>query len=118
MSRNSFKPCYKWNTFNTKHNGKWVSCSNKVLNLVISGIPSILRTSVDNVQADGSVVLNLVISGIPSIHRRIQKETIRIFFVLNLVISGIPSIQYHFYNNQPQVYHVLNLVISGIPSIQ
>ena len=39
----SFKPCYKWNTFNTFH---WeVICmslyNNLVLNLIISGIPSI-----------------------------------------------------------------------------
>ena len=37
----SFKPCYKWNTFNTLMeilNGEGV---NSVLNLVISGIPSI-----------------------------------------------------------------------------
>ena len=38
-----FKPCYKWNTFNTCINRldtRWVI----VLNLVISGIPSILWT--------------------------------------------------------------------------
>ena len=41
--RQSFKPCYKWNTFNTRHKNRslyiWYQ---KVLNLVISGIPSIL----------------------------------------------------------------------------
>ena len=37
-----FKPCYKWNTFNTMVGGfaHWVFT--RVLNLVISGIPSIL----------------------------------------------------------------------------
>ena len=36
-----FKPCYKWNTFNTIEFKQ--SCINMVvLNLVISGIPSIL----------------------------------------------------------------------------
>ena len=37
---NCFKPCYKWNTFNTwiiKHTRNWAI----VLNLVINGIPSI-----------------------------------------------------------------------------
>ena len=38
-----FKPCYKWNTFNTRR--KCIFGLNKVqvLNLVISGIPSILE---------------------------------------------------------------------------
>ena len=37
----SFKPCYKWNTFNTIVSiiSQW---RDKVLNLVINGIPSIL----------------------------------------------------------------------------
>ena len=42
LSLFSFKPCYKWNAFNTK---KLMSSSDKdvaVLNLVISGMPSIL----------------------------------------------------------------------------
>ena len=37
----SFKPCYKWNTFNTM---EYIMPDNKgvwVLNLVINGIPSI-----------------------------------------------------------------------------
>ena len=37
---NSFKPCYKWNTFNTVME-VIVPELLKVLNLVISGIPSI-----------------------------------------------------------------------------
>ena len=66
---------------------------------------------------DGEHVLNLVISGIPSIlnwrcsfksHRR---------FVLNLVISGIPSIHFYDFCTQRFKDDVLNLVISGIPSI-
>ena len=35
-----FKPCYKWNTFNTKVE-KIKKYLSEVLNLVISGIPSI-----------------------------------------------------------------------------
>ena len=41
----SFKPCYKWNTFNTNWKIKHLLMIILVLNLVISGIPSIL---VDN----------------------------------------------------------------------
>ena len=36
----SFKPCYKWNTFNTRMLYSR-NLKDKVLNLVISGIPSI-----------------------------------------------------------------------------
>ena len=39
---NSFKPCYKWNTFNTEACNQKTFPSLLVLNLVISGIPSIL----------------------------------------------------------------------------
>ena len=39
---NSFKPCYKWNTFNTLIELIVVKAKDYVLNLVISGIPSIL----------------------------------------------------------------------------
>ena len=61
-----------------------------VLNLVISGIPSILDSSII-VYTSKKRVLNLVISGIPSIH---NKDFWRNLYdaVLNLVISGIPSI--------------------------
>ena len=38
------------------------------------------------------LVLNLVISGIPSIHNVINKLADNLMKVLNLVISGIPSI--------------------------
>ena len=61
----SFKPCYKWNTFNTTQNVNIRIYKQKVLNLVINGIPSILDT-VTNIHV-GYNVLNLVINGIPSI---------------------------------------------------
>ena len=60
-----FKPCYKWNTFNTSNTMDSSLCYYVVLNLVISGIPSIPCN-----QYGPSLciwVLNLVISGIPSI---------------------------------------------------
>ena len=37
-----FKPCYKWNAFNTKKKEGVVYMTTKVLNLVINGMPSIL----------------------------------------------------------------------------
>ena len=37
----SFKPCYKWNAFNTSTLKKASSFNSEVLNLVISGMPSI-----------------------------------------------------------------------------
>ena len=61
------------------------------------------------------LVLNLVISGIPSILEFYQKEVLY-YKVLNLVISGIPSIPPISYLYR-QWSVVLNLVISGIPSI-
>ena len=39
----SFKPCYKWNAFNTRTNRIEVFKKRWVLNLIISGIPSILK---------------------------------------------------------------------------
>ena len=38
----NFKPCYKWNAFNTKEHGVILDDSTEVLNLVINGMPSIL----------------------------------------------------------------------------
>ena len=61
-----FKPCYKWNTFNTIVKIKGVSHTHLVLNLVISGIPSIQKIKKD-LKLETISVLNLVISGIPSI---------------------------------------------------
>ena len=38
-----FKPYYNWNTFNTQHNNYDAVIKFKVLNLIITGIPSILH---------------------------------------------------------------------------
>ena len=39
-------------------------------------------------------VLNLIITGIPSIHKLENRDiTVRAYKVLNLIITGIPSIQ-------------------------
>ena len=65
----SFKPCYKWNTFNTLiDDGRIFISKPPVLNLVINGIPSIRFVLVQHGSKQAFKVLNLVINGIPSIH--------------------------------------------------
>ena len=62
----SFKPCYKWITFNTSWSDSFKDSAFIVLNLVINGLPSIL---VDlKLRKILILVLNLVINGLPSIH--------------------------------------------------
>ena len=43
FNHKGFKPCYKWNTFNTGDSPKSGYMVSVVLNLVINGIPSILK---------------------------------------------------------------------------
>ena len=60
-------------------------------------------------------VLNLIINGIPSILKilgGIRYENT----VLNLIINGIPSIPYFPFWRKKHIV-VLNLIINGIPSI-
>ena len=62
----------------------------KVLNLIITGIPSILSSEIAKIYL-AVKVLNLIITGIPSI--LIDKDGAVIKdYVLNLIITGIPSI--------------------------
>ena len=61
----SFKPCYKWITFNT-FNIVSDNVLDSVLNLVINGLPSILIVRFKEYW-DKKKVLNLVINGLPSI---------------------------------------------------
>ena len=67
LNQKRFKPCYKWNTFNTRVNVDGDFYGEGVLNLVISGIPSILLDKMQVIYLQNTSVLNLVISGIPSI---------------------------------------------------
>ena len=46
-SRRCFKPYYKWNTFNTSNKPNEIGTIVEVLNLIINGIPSILRKSLE-----------------------------------------------------------------------
>ena len=71
-SRFCFKPCYKWNAFNTQDDVNFASDIAKVLNLVINGMPSIQRLKSLSFSV-GLKVLNLVINGMPSIPKDIQK---------------------------------------------
>ena len=60
-----FKHYYKLNTLNTSEKTTYNSEIEQVLNLVISGIPSIQSKEMN--VGDWYYVLNLVINGIPSI---------------------------------------------------
>ena len=61
----SFKPCYNWNAFNTYDLNMVVEMLQGVLNLIISGIPSIPKLEWWFIFC--WCVLNLIISGMPSI---------------------------------------------------
>ena len=66
FSFKSFKPCYKWITFNTDViKNEIAKTKDKVLNLVINGLPSILL--INSASVIPNLVLNLVINGLPSI---------------------------------------------------
>ena len=62
----SFKPYYKWNTFNTAVKEDKELLVKRVLNLIINGIPSI-RIEIIELIKWSKQVLNLIINGIPSI---------------------------------------------------
>ena len=91
----SFKPYYKWNTFNTDAMAKVLNNAMIVLNLIINGIPSIplsslyathaarsgfkpyykwntFNTQLAESSRDDLAVLNLIINGIPSIHNWVE----------------------------------------------
>ena len=108
-----FKPCYKWNTFNTIIDKVNVFPA-IVLNLVISGIPSILEKG--KVLIPSHKVLNLVISRIPSIHNKnrllqVDDDCFKPYYKWNTFnTEAIPVITFID-------FIVLNLIINGIPSI-
>ena len=60
-----FKPYYKWITFNIKTVENLKIEIEEVLNLIINGLPSILKFSKGAGLTDS--VLNLIINGLPSI---------------------------------------------------
>ena len=85
-----------------------------VLNLIITGIPSILELSA--LSGVSSSVLNLIITGIPSI---LQLE----YSCSNQKISFKPYYNWNTFNTfmrvcmEACISGVLNLIITGIPSI-
>ena len=63
----SFKPYYKWITFNTLQDVINLLPQLEVLNLIINGLPSILDADASNPGVPEIEVLNLIINGLPSI---------------------------------------------------
>ena len=61
-------------------------------------------------------VLNLIINGLPSILKLSFIISTAIFIVLNLIINGLPSILLGS-KGCTWDYKVLNLIINGLPSI-
>ena len=61
-----------------------------VLNLIINGLPSILKISLGTIKGRHQV-LNLIINGLPSIPETMSFEDYEAL-VLNLIINGLPSI--------------------------
>ena len=69
-----FKPYYNWNAFNTL---TVVSTGNllKVLNLIITGMPSIPIVVIS--KARNVFVLNLIITGMPSILKMVRQTWLK-----------------------------------------
>ena len=112
-----------------------------VLNLIINGLPSILRkpqtfgaklparfkpyykwitfnTAKVEFKDDPMMVLNLIINGLPSIRILIWTQLKESSIVLNLIINGLPSIRKTPASSILNCRRVLNLIINGLPSIQ
>ena len=113
-----FKPCYKWITFNTGGKGNSVgTLLEGVLNLVINGLPSILKAGKS--MAGEAFRFKPCYKWI-TFNTPISSSIIDQCFtkVLNLVINGLPSIPMFGLGLPLDLSRVLNLVINGLPSIQ
>ena len=89
----SFKPCYKWITFNTKKLGKGLQKYTDSFKPCYKWITFNTNKSDTEAMIHEEVVLNLVINGLPSIHRHDYAfALVNDAYVLNLVINGLPSI--------------------------
>ena len=64
---------------------------NVVLNLIINGLPSKLKTILINYMLFSLSVLNLIINGLPSKQNLTLLEGDNDSPVLNLIINGLPS---------------------------
>ena len=110
----SFKPCYKWNTFNTKKLPTGTFEYMLVLNLVINGIPSILQKGAQ---------LTAPNTGFKPCYKWNTFNTENDFLIYLLEIGFKPCYKWNTFNTvlkqvmTEEELDVLNLVINGIPSI-
>ena len=117
----TFKPYYKWITFNTLWNSYVLECNmeNKLLNLIINGLPSIPNVFSQNTTKKSLLILNLIINGLPSIP--LINDLTRVLccrIILNLIINGLPSIPSTIFSSFSFISSfLLNLIINGLPSI-
>ena len=89
----SFKPCYKWITFNTFNPLPKDTSNFGVLNLVINGLPSILSSS-SSIESTLDVCFKPCYKWITfnTIKHKTVYNSLYAVLVLNLVINGLPSI--------------------------
>ena len=89
MVRLSFKPYYNWNAFNTNLSLNYLKI---ILSFKPYYNWNAFNTNLEKFnQEDMTWVLNLIITGMPSILLEKLMSTVRIS-VLNLIITGMPSI--------------------------
>ena len=79
-------------------------------------MPSILRYAKATLVK--ILVLNLIITGMPSIPKKNVFKHKGFYQVLNLIITGMPSILQIGYYTLDNIALVLNLIITGMPSIR
>ena len=92
-SKKGFKPCYKWITFNTEISRSKLAGRCLCFKPCYKWITFNTKQQEKEMKINLEEVLNLVINGLPSIPNiRYRNERYYIFYVLNLVINGLPSI--------------------------
>ena len=88
----SFKPYYKWITFNTTQNNAFLQYFDIVLNLIINGLPSILKY-LTSVMSIGLLSFKPYYKWITfnTVSTTVEVQPVAVE-VLNLIINGLPSI--------------------------
>ena len=111
----SFKPYYKWNTFNTKRVLKLWNGSIVVLNLIINGIPSIQKIELQHLW---------ITQGFKPYYKWNTFNTIRnVVWKTSITRPSFkPYYKWNTFNTELKWlesvgFGVLNLIINGIPSI-
>ena len=87
----------------------------KVLNLIISGLPSILSTVAIVLSKLLLLVLNLIINGLPSIHTKTFEKIFKLLGFKPYYKWITFNTERHWRNKERS--WVLNLIINGLPSI-